>query len=166
VGSSIDESSLFLHLTDIAPPSARNGWLKDNAKPCSALTRKRTAMKLSRSIAQPIRKPGTFEERWGSEEAGLITCWERGREIRIADPSIAAKADEGQLVVLPWKGGVEKALKSKSTKKFGTLYYLAMWQGLRAEDLSIDTGEEVVLKCSVTGQDVIFTDDADKYREP
>jgi hypothetical protein len=79
------------------------------------------------------------------------------------DPSLAAQAANGQLVVLPWKGGVEKAIKAK--QKFGTLYYLAMWQGLRGEDLNLDPAEEVVLNCTKTGMAVVFTGDMAKYAE-
>lgn len=121
------------------------------------------AMKIQRSIAEPIRKDTKWEERWNAEDNGLIACWERGREKRLEDPLVAAHAVEGQLVVLPWKGGVEKVIKKK--RKFGTLYYLAMWQGLRDEDLNIDTAEETVLKCAATGMDVVFTSDMEKYAE-
>jgi hypothetical protein len=120
-------------------------------------------MKLNRSITEPIREGANWEERWRAEDGGLIACWERGREKKREDPSLAAQAAEGQLVVLPWKGGVEKAIKKK--QKFGTLYYLAMWQGLRGEDLSIDTAEEVVLSCTATGMAVVFTGDLAKYAD-
>ncbi len=120
-------------------------------------------MKIHRSFAEPIRKEAKWEERWNAEDDGLIACWERGREKRIEDPALAAQATDGQLVVLPWKGGVEKAIKKK--QKFGTLYYLAMWQGLRGEDLNIDTAEETVLTCAATGMAVVFTSDMAKYAE-
>ena len=81
--------------------------------------------------------------------------------MRLEDPSLAAQAADGQLVVLPWKGGVEKSIKKK--QKFGTLSYLAMWQGLRGEDLDIDPGKEIVLNCTATGMAVVFTGDAAKY---
>jgi len=78
-------------------------------------------------------------------------------------PALAAQATGGQLVVLPWKGGVEKAIKKK--QKFGTLFYLAMWQGLREEDLNIDSTEEITLNCTATGMAVVFTGDIAKYAE-
>ena len=105
-------------------------------------------MNIHRSMTEPIRAIANWEERWNAEDDGLIVCWERGREKRLEDPSLAAQADDGQLVVLPWKGGVEKAIKKK--QKFGTLFYLAMWQGLRGEDLNIDPSEEILLKCTAT----------------
>jgi hypothetical protein len=120
-------------------------------------------MKLHRSFTEPIRESANWEEKWNGLDQGLIACWERGREKRLEDPSLAALAVEGQLVVLPWKGGIEKAIKKK--QKFGTLYYLAMWQGLRGEDLNIDPDEEVILMCSATGMAVVFTNDMAKYAE-
>lgn len=120
-------------------------------------------MKLQRAITEPIREGVKWDERWNAEDDGLIACWERGRERRLEDPSLARQAKDGKLVVLPWKGGVDKAIKKK--QKFGSLFYLAMWQGLRGEDLNIDTVEEVVLKCTATGMAVVFTSDIAKYAE-
>ena len=120
-------------------------------------------MKLRRSIAEPIREHTKWEERWNAEDDGLIACWERGREKRLEAPQIAAQAADGQLVILPWKGGVDGATTKK--QKFGSFYYLAMWQGLRGEDLNIDTSEENVLTCTASGISVIFTADTKKYSE-
>lgn len=120
-------------------------------------------MKIQRSIIEPIREGLKWDERWHAEDDGLIACWERGREKRSEDPALAAQAVAGQLVVLPWKGGVEKAIKKK--QKFGTLSYLAMWQGLRGEDLNIDASEEIALNCTASGMTVIFTNDTAKYAE-
>lgn len=120
-------------------------------------------MKIHRSIIEPIREGAKWDEQWNAKDNGLIACWERGREKRLEDPSLAAQAVGGQLVVLPWKGGVDKAIKKK--QKFGTLFYLAMWQGLRGEDLNIDPAEEVVLSCATTGMAVVFTGDFEKYAE-
>lgn len=121
-------------------------------------------MKIHRLISEPIRENQNTEERWKRKDKGLIACWERGREMSREDPALAAQAREGQLVVLPWKGGVEKAIKTK--QKFGTLYYLAMWQGLRGEDLDVNLTEEVVLTCAATGMAVVFTSDVAKYGKP
>ena len=120
-------------------------------------------MKIHRPITEPIRKEGSWDERWKAEDRGLIACWECGRKYRVKNLSLAAQASSGQLVVLGWKGGVEKAIKKK--QKFGTLYYLAMWQGLRGEDLSIDPNEEISLTCTVTGMTVVYTADMTKYGE-
>jgi hypothetical protein len=121
-------------------------------------------MKFHRPTTVPIREGANWEERWKAEDGGLIACWERGRERRLEDPTLAAQAADGQLVILPWKGGVEKAIKKK--QKFGTLYYLAMWQGLRDEDLNIDPAKEISLICTATGMAVVFTGDMTKYAEP
>ena len=120
-------------------------------------------MKIHRSITEPIREDAKWDERWNAQDDGLIACWERGRAKRLEDPALAAQAAGGQLVVLPWKGGVEKAIKKK--QKFGTLFYLAMWQGLRDEDLNIDSAEEITLNCTATGMAVVFTGDTEKYAE-
>jgi hypothetical protein len=120
-------------------------------------------MKVYRSITLPIRKDAEWSERWKSEDGGLIACWERGREKRLEDPFLAAQASKGQLVVLPWKGGVEKALQTG--RKFGSLFYLAMWQGLRGEDLNIDSAAEITLKCTTTEMTVCFTNKIEKYAE-
>lgn len=120
-------------------------------------------MRIHRSITEPIRDGAKWDERWNAEDDGLIACWERGREKQLEDPALAAQAAGGQLVVLPWKGGVEKAIKKK--QKFGTLFYLAMWQGLRDEDLNIDSAEEIKLSCTATGMAVVFTGDVAKYAE-
>lgn len=120
-------------------------------------------MKIYRSIAEPIRQNAKWDERWNSDDEGLIACWERGREKRLEAPALAAQAVDGKLVVLPWKGGVEKATKKK--QKYGTLFYLAMWQGLRGEDLDIDLSEEIALNCTATRMTVVFTNDVSKYAE-
>ena len=63
--------------------------------------------------------------------------------------------------MLGWKGGVSRSLKKN--EKFGSLKYLAQWQGLRGEDLDIDLGEERSLTCSRTKMRVTFTPDRAKY---
>ena len=91
----------------------------------------------------------------------MINCWEIGRERREKEPELAERAENGELPVLGWKGGVEK--KTKIGQKYGTLYYLAEWQGLRGEDLDIDLSQEPELTCSKTGMKVIYTGDFKKY---
>lgn len=82
--------------------------------------------------------------------------------MQLETPSLAERAAAGQLIVLPWKGGVEKAIK---VAKFGSFFYLAMWQGLRNEDLNIDKAKETLLVCSATGVPVVFTSEIQKIRE-
>lgn len=117
-------------------------------------------MKVSRSKTELPRAPISWDERWNGPDHGLIACWERGREKAIEDPELSSRARNGQLVSLPWKGGVEKAVKAK--QKFGTLSYLAMWQGLRGDNLDINTEEEIKLTCTATQTMVVFTGDQTK----
>jgi hypothetical protein len=102
-----------------------------------------------------------WNERWAGPDRGLIASWERGREKSKEDFDLAERARQGQLVVLPFKGGVERAIKKD--QKFGTHFYLAMWQGLRGEDLNLDTGDELAITCTVTGLTVVYTGDPAKY---
>lgn len=120
-------------------------------------------MKISRSIAEPLRIAPSWEERWEGPDKGLILCWETGREKREAMPELAQRASDGQLIPLPWRGGLEKAIKAK--EKYGSLFYLAMWQGLRADDLEIDTERGATLVCTATGQKVVFTADSAKFND-
>ena len=107
-----------------------------------------------RSIEEPNRKVLTWEELWKSADNGLIACWERGREKAIESPELSEYCKNGELPVLAWKGGVEKKVK---VKKYGSLFYLATWQGLRGEDLNINLIEDAQITCSKTGVKVTFT---------
>lgn len=118
---------------------------------------------VSRSIEEPIRKNPDFKQRWKGPDRGLITCWEVGRLKADKNPSLAKAALSGELPVLGWKGGVAKETKKK--EKFGTLQYLAQWQGLRGEDLNVDLQNEVAIICSKTGIKVTFTGDPSKYSD-
>jgi hypothetical protein len=69
---------------------------------------------------------------------------------------LAARAEDGELVPLGLKGGVQKKLKGHAVKH-GTLHYLAAWQGLRGEDLDVDLLRETLIVCSKTGQAVLFS---------
>jgi hypothetical protein len=129
----------------------------------NSLTQPQTPMKIVRSINVPIRQNLAWHEKWEGEDKGVIACWERGRQKAKEAPDSAINAIEGQLVVLPWKGGVEKAIKK--SEKFGTYYYLAMWLGLRGDDLDVDTSVETSRTCTVTGMKVIYTADYKKYKE-
>lgn len=120
-------------------------------------------MRINKSVQQPIRSNLSWEQLWKSEDLGLIACWERGRQKRLEEPALASKAEAGELVVLPWKGGVERELKKK--QKYGSLKYLAMWQGLRGQNLDIETDFEVSLVCKSTSMTVVFTDDLSKLAD-
>lgn len=117
--------------------------------------------RIYRSCQEPKREGLSWEEHWEGDDRGLITCWEIGREMRVKEPELAMQAEAGALPVLCWKGGIER--KIAQSKKYGTLQYLAQWQGLRGEDLDIDLSEERELICSNTGMKVIFTGDVSKY---
>lgn len=111
-------------------------------------------MNLSRSINEPKRNGLSWNEKWKGADNGLIVCWERGRDKALEDPELAIAAKNGQLIVLAWKGGIEKKIKGK---KYGSLSYLATWQGLRGEDLKINKNEEISITCTKTNVEVIFT---------
>ena len=115
-----------------------------------------------RSNNEPDRGELTWHERWEGDDKGLITCWEVGRRFRKSKPELAEKAKRGELPTLGWKGGTDKKLKLNN--KFGSLNYLAQWQGLRGEDLNINISDEVTLTCSKTGMVVTYTPDISKLK--
>lgn len=121
-------------------------------------------MKIHRLISEPIRQNLTWDERWESADRGLIACWERGRAKSLEDSTLAQQARNGQLVILPWKGGFKKTVKKN--QKYGSFNYFAMWQGLRGDDLDIDTENEPTLTCSVTSMTAVFTNDMTRLLEP
>jgi len=121
------------------------------------------SQQLFRAFDEPNRTNPSYDERWGSDDLALITCWEVGRKIRAKDPELADLAIKGELPVLGLKGGVENKIQKEF--KYGTLHYLAQWQGLRGEDLNIDMAQETELVCQRTGMRVVFTLDANKYLE-
>jgi len=120
-------------------------------------------MQLNHSIDTPLRDALSWEERWAGSDKGLIACWERGRQKRLEAPELALQAEAGRLIVLPWKGGVDEKKIPKGKRKIGTMFYLAMLQGMRGEDLKIDTDSETELTCSTTGVTVTYTFDFVKY---
>ena len=117
--------------------------------------------RIHRSIDTPLRSGLNREELWEAHDKGLIKCWEVGRQRATRFPDLADKCLANELPVLGWKGGVSRSLKK--LEKFGSLKYLAQWQGLRGEDLDIDLREERALTCSRTKMVVTFTPDRTKY---
>ena len=109
-----------------------------------------------------IGSPSCFE-RWNGSDKGLITCWEVGRKKRESDFSLVEKVENKELPILAWKGGVDKKLVNPH--KFGSLNYLAQWQGIGGQDLDISLTEEVVLECALTRMKVTFTPDITKYSQ-
>jgi hypothetical protein len=120
-------------------------------------------MRVYRSIDEPIRQNLTWEEKWSGPDRGLIIAWEVGRKEALADGDLESRAINGELVPFGWKGGVREKLKKE---KYGCLFYLAAWQGLRSQALDIETEDEIALTCTRTDMTVIFTNDAEKYGEP
>lgn len=120
-------------------------------------------MRVQRSIDRPVRTGLTVEELWLGADRGVIAAWERGRAIarESGRDELLAAVRAGQIPILPWKGGLERALKGK--QKFGTMRYLAMWQGLRGDDLDVDLSRDIQVTCSATGVVVTFTNDLAKY---
>lgn len=108
----------------------------------------------------PDLTEASFDERWRGPDRGLIVAWTRGLAMRREAPETAEACARGELPVLPFKGGLEREIKAK--KKVGALHYLAMWQGLRGEDLDIDPDNPPSLTCSKTGVKVEFTGDTQK----
>lgn len=121
-------------------------------------------MVISRSIKKPIRDGMTTEQLWKAGDNGLIASWESGRALSKTEPELAELARNGELPIMGWKGGVSGPLKSG--KKYGSLRYLAMWQGLRNENLNIDAASETEVTCARTGVTVTYTPDASKYSMP
>ena len=119
------------------------------------------SQRIQRSIDAPLRTGLNREQVWEDQDKGLIKCWEVGRQRAARFPELANQCLAGELPVLGWKGGVSRSLKK--LEKYGSLKYLAQWQGLRGEDLSIDLTEERELTCSRTAMVVTFTPERSKY---
>lgn len=121
-------------------------------------------MQIVRAIKEPLRVNLSWNERWQGPDKGIISAWETGRAEATNAPKMAERAKSGELVVFIWKGGFAKKLVL--TKRFGSLLYLAAWQGLRGEDLNVDLNEERTITCTKTGMIVTFTMDSTKFSEP
>lgn len=122
-------------------------------------------MKAYRSITKPIREKPSFDERWNGEDKGLIIAWEVGREKAINNPDLAIACINDQLPKLGWDGGHEKQLQKRT--KYGSLLYLAQWQGLRGEDLDVDAmrDDRKELFCNKTKMTTIFTTNMQHFKE-
>ena len=116
-----------------------------------------------REINTPIRKDLSTNEKWKDFDKGLIYCWEMGRIKALKKPNEAAHAQNGELIPLGWKGGIDKAILKGS--KTGSLNYYAEWLGLRGDHLDIDTSKDKILTCSATGMIVTFTADINKLKD-
>jgi hypothetical protein len=114
-------------------------------------------MRIQRNLSDPKRTTRDYDTLWNGPDQGLIASWERGIEKAKEDPELSAKAKNGELVILGWKGGVDKKLKTKN--KYGGLLYVAMWQGLRGENLDIALDKEIKMTCARTGVPATYTSD-------
>ena len=115
---------------------------------------------IQRSHAKPARSNLSWHETWEGPDSGLIKKWEIGRKLAVQNPDLASRTLAGELPPLNWKGGSDRTLVKR--EKFGSLRYLAQWQGLRGEDLSINLDAEVTIKCVKTHMIVTFTPDIRK----
>lgn len=109
-----------------------------------------------KNTSPPPAQPD-FDLRTNGPDKGLISAYLAGMDTANSanPPPEVAAAMRDELPVLPFKGGVEKVTKLKH--KTGALQYLAMWHGLRGDDLALDTDSEPQRTCSKTGTTVTFT---------
>jgi hypothetical protein len=85
------------------------------------------------------------DEFWSGPDGGLVLCWEKGREKAEQEPKLAAQALRDELPELCWARG--------------TPNYLAYWQGLRGDNLSVDRDEEFEQECAKTKRIFAFGGD-------
>ena len=104
-----------------------------------------------------------------SANNALEICHRSGRELGKSNPELASRAKRGELPALDWPGGVDTV--PHPSRQFGSLFYLAQWQGLRDEswhgltgsDKNMSTACPVGIKCAASGTVTVFTKDARKY---
>jgi hypothetical protein len=117
--------------------------------------------RVRRSIRTPIRTARRpFKERWFGPDQGTIAAWEAGRDLAREEPDLAKRAVGGELVKLPWKGGTwrveDPGAPPPKHPHTGSIWYLAMWQGLRGDDLDVRLDQPQPVPCSRTGLIVMF----------
>lgn len=117
--------------------------------------------RIQQTIRTELRSALNWSETWEGKDKGLIKCWEVGRELAAKRLDLVEACLANELPTLGWKGGVSRSLKKR--EKFGSLNYLAQWQGLRGEDLDIDPTVDIVKTCSRTHMIVTFTPEKAKY---
>lgn len=140
--------------------------------------------RVRRSIGAVDRDGLEWNDVWCGDDRGLIAAWEAGRRMAEKRPDLARAARRGELVTLPWKGGIDpddlaataarKAererrtgtkSKTKPRQRYGPLLYLAMWQGLRGDDLDVTLNGETRLTCTASGVAVTFTSEVANYAD-
>lgn len=117
-------------------------------------------MLITATVGEHRDRAQDWDTRWEGRDKGVITAWLVGQDRAKSDPILAQRALAGELPILPFRGGVEKAIKSGG--KMGHLLYVAMWQGLRGEALAIDLTTEISMTCSRLGVPVLYTSDISK----
>ncbi|MDR2220830.1 MAG: hypothetical protein LBE24_09695 [Methylobacillus sp.] len=117
-------------------------------------------MLLRESFANPPPVSRDYNVRINGPDGGIINAWQAGIALRGSRADLVSAAQAGELPILPYRGGVDRAIKAGV--KTGSLHYLAMWQGLRGDDLNIDTNNVPPLICSRYGITVHFTSDTRK----
>ena len=112
-------------------------------------------IEVKKSALPPIQN--NFDLRINGPDKGLVSAYLAGVEMasKTPPPPEVAAAMRNELPVLPFKGGVEKT--TKAMQKIGALQYLAMWHGLRGDDLALDTESEPQRTCTRTGITVTYT---------
>ena len=121
-------------------------------------------MMVHRRATEALRLGLSWDALWNGEDQGLIAAWEAGRVLASTRPDLSRLVLAGQFPTLPWKGGFDQAPKAKI--RYGTLLYLAMWLGLRGEDLLLDTDQETTRVCPLSGLRITFTADPSRWSVP
>lgn len=113
-------------------------------------------MRIHERFASPPPFQNDFDARINGPDRGVINAWLAGIAKRTEWPAVARQAEGGELPVLPYRGGIAKQLKNPTTK-LGSLLYVAMWHGLRGDDLMLDTDAEPSMTCTKTGVRFVYT---------
>lgn len=113
-------------------------------------------MRIHERFASPPPFQNDFDARINGPDRGVINAWLAGIAKRTEWPAVARQAEAGELPVLPYRGGIAKPLKNPITK-LGSLLYVAMWHGLRGDDLMLDTDHEPSMTCTRTGVRFVYT---------
>ncbi len=99
----------------------------------------------------------------------LKICHSIGLQLKQTNLELAGRVENGELPALNWPGGVDTL--PPPPRQFGSLFYLAQWQGLRGEpwygvtgsNKNITTTRPVGIRCAASGMVTVFTKDARKY---
>ncbi len=99
----------------------------------------------------------------------LEACHTSGKELRNSSPELASRAESGELPMLEFPGGISN--KDPKPGRFGSLFYLAKWQGLRdapwhgliGKEKNLSTTQPVGIKCAASGKYTVFIRDATKF---